>query len=145
MAVAFLRLRNWLVMLDSNDFDLGNALLVDRYSADAAFRGIADDPITTIEITASLPSRRSHNISRQPLRSFPMNLRRKGGQTDRESPPAIPSTRSWLPLGISLFRHSSAARRRRSTRRIFPLTVLGRSPTNSISRGYLYGAVTCLT
>src|SRR5690348_6351586 len=35
-------------------------------------------------------------------------------------------------------------RLRSSTRRILPLMVFGSSSTNSISRGYLYGAVTCL-
>src|SRR5262249_56321954 len=34
---------------------------------------------------------------------------------------------------------------RRSTRRIFPLTVFGSSVTKAISRGYLYGAVVRLT
>src|SRR4029077_8568082 len=36
-------------------------------------------------------------------------------------------------------------RRRSSLRRILPEIVLGRDSTNSISRGYLYGAVTVLT
>ena len=34
---------------------------------------------------------------------------------------------------------------RSSTRRILPLTVFGRPATNSIARGYLYGAVTRFT
>src|SRR5260221_12230230 len=38
-----------------------------------------------------------------------------------------------------------SSRSRSSRRRIFPLIVFGRSVTNSISRGYLYGAVTFFT
>ena len=38
-----------------------------------------------------------------------------------------------------------SASRGRSTRRIFPLTVLGSSVTKEISRGYLYGAVVRFT
>src|SRR5581483_6105382 len=41
-------------------------------------------------------------------------------------------------------RDSSSSRLRSSTRRIFPLRVFGSASTNSISRGYLYGAVTRL-
>src|SRR5262249_11375719 len=37
------------------------------------------------------------------------------------------------------------SRSRSSTRRILPLTVLGRPATNSMARGYLYGAVTRFT
>src|SRR5438874_1389029 len=45
-------------------------------------------------------------------------------------------------LSVFLHRDSFGPHRcRRSIRRILPLIVLGSSVTNSISRGYLYGAV----
>ena len=47
--------------------------------------------------------------------------------------------RAWLA------RARSRSSCRSSVRRILPEMVFGRSVTNSISRGYLYGAVTCLT
>src|SRR5581483_7319478 len=42
-------------------------------------------------------------------------------------------------------RRARRSRSRSSTRRIFPLTVFGSPSTNSIARGYLYGAVTRFT
>lgn len=47
--------------------------------------------------------------------------------------------------GIYYFCIAFISRSRNSTRRIFPEVVFGRSSTNSILRGYLYGAVSCFT